>query len=77
MYDTAYRWMSVETPLTTSIMKIASGSISRLICASTPTVFARSHATVWTWRSSPLRPCSEMSVTTAAANDTTMKPVAM
>ena len=69
--------MSVETPLTTSIMKIASGSISRLICASTPTVFARSHATVWTWRSSPLRPCSEMSVTTAAANDTTMKPVAM
>ena len=46
MYDTAYRWMSVETPLTTSIMNTASGSIEETICASTPTVFAGSHATL-------------------------------
>ncbi len=36
MYDTEYRWISVETPETTSIMKIDSGSIRICSLASTP-----------------------------------------
>ena len=40
MYEIEYRWMSIDTPVTTSIIITLSGSIRIDTCASTPAVAA-------------------------------------